>query len=155
MTISPVRRLRICRAVFALYLLVLFYVVLLMHGRSETFGDYNLIPGKSIRMFCEYFFRYHEFSFRYWFLNLFGNLLIFVPLGMLLPHLREGSGWRSVLVFSFLLSISIEALQYFSRLGEADVDDVLLNVAGAMLGCALNHLITRLLAHRSAKTKLS
>jgi glycopeptide antibiotics resistance protein len=74
-----------------------------------------------------------------------GNLVMFVPLGIMLPLLSER--WASakvVLTAALMASVSIELLQYAERwLGSprwSDIDDVLLNVTGALLGYGLVRL---------------
>lgn len=67
--------------------------------------------------------------------NLLGNLVLFVPLGLLLPALHaELRSARLVAAFSLGVSLLIEALQYASGQRVADVDDVLLNTLGGCLG---------------------
>ena len=68
-----------------------------------------------------------------------GNVLWFLPLGLLLPKLwpqRFACG-RAVLGVALLLSVSIEVLQWLFGNGISDVDDVIFNVAGAWLGWRL------------------
>jgi glycopeptide antibiotics resistance protein len=77
--------------------------------------------------------------------NARGNVLLFFPLGVLIPliwtHLRF---WRGVLI-ALALSVSIELVQYLSSAWgsyrAADVNDVILNVFGACLGLALASLL--------------
>jgi VanZ like family len=60
-----------------------------------------------------------------------GNLMLFAPLGVLGPMLL-GLRVRGVVVVAALVSASVEVGQYLLRTGRAaDVDDILLNVAGA------------------------
>ena len=70
--------------------------------------------------------------------NLGGNVLMFVPLGFLLPgvgpRLRR-FGW--LLLGAVLLIVSVELIQWLSLLGSCDVDDLILNLAGIGLGFAL------------------
>jgi glycopeptide antibiotics resistance protein len=67
--------------------------------------------------------------------NLFGNLGLLLPLGLLgpiaLPALRRW--WRIALV-ALLYSVAIELIQLAVPDRSADIDDVIVNVAGAMLG---------------------
>jgi glycopeptide antibiotics resistance protein len=73
-----------------------------------------------------------------------GNVLVFVPFGVLLPAIFPGvrRWWRMTLA-GLALSASIELSQlavslllgYWYRM--TDIDDVLLNVAGVLLGYAL------------------
>jgi glycopeptide antibiotics resistance protein len=77
--------------------------------------------------------------------NAAGNVLLFFPLGILLPlvwgRLRF---WRGMLI-AIALSSSIELAQYFTRAWgsnrSADVNDVILNGLGACLGLALVYLL--------------
>jgi len=67
--------------------------------------------------------------------NFLGNLGVFAPFGILLPVVRRGKTTAGqVARWGFLLSAGIELAQYGSGRRVADVDDVLLNVAGGLLG---------------------
>lgn len=67
-----------------------------------------------------------------------GNLLWFLPLGLLLPQLwPKRLGGAAVGAAALLLSGSIEVLQWLFGSGVSDVDDVLFNVTGAWLGWRL------------------
>ncbi len=77
--------------------------------------------------------------------NLFGNLLWFVPFGFLLPIVRkQKTSKEGILVNSIMLSLSIEVLQYIFQTGFSDIDDILINVAGAYLGFLLFEMCHRL-----------
>ncbi|HEX7980549.1 MAG TPA: VanZ family protein [Gemmatimonadaceae bacterium] len=73
--------------------------------------------------------------------NARGNVALFIPLGFLLPLVFRRLRFWSALLVAAALSISIELLQYLSRGWGvnrlADVNDVILNVAGACLGLLL------------------
>lgn len=77
--------------------------------------------------------------------NARGNVMLFFPLGILLPLVwRRLRFWRGIQV-AIALSSSIELLQYLSSAWgsyrSADVNDVILNVVGACLGLALVSLL--------------
>jgi glycopeptide antibiotics resistance protein len=77
--------------------------------------------------------------------NARGNLLLFIPLGILLPLLwRRLRFWRGLQI-AIAVSCSIELLQYVSRswgsYRTADVNDFILNVLGAGLGLGLVTLL--------------
>lgn len=71
------------------------------------------------------------------------NVLLFLPLGVFLPALwQKYRDWRSTAVFGFALSLGIELLQTFC--GRAtDVNDLITNTAGCMLGFIAVRLILR------------
>ncbi|PZN12445.1 MAG: hypothetical protein DIU69_03540 [Bacillota bacterium] len=67
--------------------------------------------------------------------NLVGNVVLFIPLGVLLPAVLPAFGrLRAVTAASFLLSLSIELFQLVTGAGQFDVDDLLLNMGGAVAG---------------------
>ena len=77
--------------------------------------------------------------------NAKGNILLFFPLGILIPLVwRRLRFWRAIQV-AIGVSITIELLQYASRAWGSyravDINDVLLNVFGACLGLALVYLL--------------
>jgi glycopeptide antibiotics resistance protein len=81
------------------------------------------------------------------FSNLVGNVLAFVPLGLLLPVAARRLPWPFVLLAGAALSIAIEATQYVLSINvghgyrAADVDDVIVNVTGTVVGLALYGLL--------------
>jgi glycopeptide antibiotics resistance protein len=71
----------------------------------------------------------------YWVGQMVGNLLLLLPLGLLGPIVLPWMDrWLRVLVASLALSSAIELAQLWVPDRSADVDDLLLNVVGAMLG---------------------
>ena len=66
------------------------------------------------------------------------NVVVFVPVGILLGSLvRVKSSWLIVLFIGLCISISIEAMQYFFHKGFAEMDDVMHNTLGCILGYML------------------
>lgn len=79
--------------------------------------------------------------------NTIGNIVLFVPLGILLPLLA--TRFRSitkVILAAACLSLSIETIQFVLRfIGSpraVDIDDVLLNTLGACLGFAVYRMVS-------------
>ena len=70
--------------------------------------------------------------------NTFGNILLFIPLGILLPLLSKRMSLRRLLITAFLFSLMIETTQfissYFGVYRYADIDDIILNTSGACIG---------------------
>lgn len=64
---------------------------------------------------------------------LIGNIIMFIPFGLLLPLIREQKTFRYVIKCCFLVSLIMEILQPI--LGRSfDIDDILCNVIGAIIG---------------------
>ena len=60
---------------------------------------------------------------------------MFVPLGLLLPFVNDrAKGLKNCVVMTFALMMLVETVQLFTLLGSFDIDDLLLNIIGAMLG---------------------
>jgi glycopeptide antibiotics resistance protein len=86
--------------------------------------------------------------------NLLGNVAAFVPLGVLLPTALgvRASAWR-VVAAGAALSGSIELAQYASGRRVADVDDLILNTAGTLLGYAALRAARAIAPGRSASAR--
>ena len=73
-------------------------------------------------------------SLRYTVLNLLGNLCAFMPLSFLLPALfRCMRRWYCFFSAVLLTVVAVEGLQFWLMVGSCDIDDVILNVGGAMI----------------------
>ena len=122
---------------FLLYLAILIYLLFF----SETYGRrgaadrayrYNLQPFQEIRRFVRY---WRQVGFSAALTNLGGNVLGFLPFGFFLPALMSRMRrLLPVLVLGFLVSLSVELIQLVTRVGIFDVDDLILNTLGALLG---------------------
>jgi len=67
--------------------------------------------------------------------NLIGNIALFVPLGFLIPLIyRHTLTWKHILFIAFTVSMALESAQIILRVGVFDVDDIILNVLGAIVG---------------------
>ncbi len=65
------------------------------------------------------------------------NVFLFVPLGLSLPFVFGGATGKRILLtilIGFLLSVTVEAIQYFASLGMAETDDVIFNTLGTTIG---------------------
>ncbi|MBD8497854.1 VanZ family protein [Paenibacillus arenosi] len=129
--------------VFILYLLYATYLLFFGFYRAmDMSGKYaiNLVPFQTIK---EYMFHLEYYPFDVWFNNLFGNVLLFLPLGFLIPLLLPVfKRWWIIVLLSFVLTVTIEMLQYGLQLGTLDVDDMILNIGGGWLGFGL-HIVAR------------
>ena len=71
----------------------------------------------------------------FWFMQIFLNILLFVPFGFLLPivseHLRKP---LLPVLAGFLFSVGIETMQYITGRGLTEADDVINNTIGAIAG---------------------
>ena len=111
-----------------------YHILRLWDKRVITFGlsSANFIPFKTIKMYIRYRSSLNSFA------NLFGNLFILTPLGILLPF-----AWRKkhsvflITAIGFLVSMAVETLQLVLGVGAFDVDDLILNTLGVIVGYIL------------------
>ena len=132
-----------------IYLMVLAYVCFWSEGYGRTdvqnIYRYNLIPFKEIMRF----YTYRELvGVEAFLLNLFGNVLAFIPFGVMVPIVRrKNRKFLRVLGMTFLLSLFIECIQLIFRVGSFDVDDLILNTLGGVIGyivfCVMNWIRRR------------
>jgi glycopeptide antibiotics resistance protein len=124
------------RILFFVYLLLLFYFLFFSEkmGRLATGAEYRY----NLTLFLEIrrFYKYRKLvGYQAFFLNIFGNIIAFMPFGMLMPRLSErANNWFFVTVLAFGLSLVVEVIQLIGRFGCFDVDDLLLNTIGGLLG---------------------
>ena len=107
---------------FIIYILSLFYIV--------TFQDVNY--GTSNFTLFKEMFRY-EFGSPLFVKNVLGNILLFIPLGFYISYYLRSESSISTLIITVLSSITIESPQLV--IGRVfDVDDIILNVIGGIVG---------------------
>jgi len=83
--------------------------------------------------------------------NILGNIIGFIPLGILLPILlRRPHRARKTVGTIFLISLLFETIQLVTNLGVFDVDDLILNTFGGAIGYVLYFFSKKLMYMESA-----
>ena len=91
--------------------------------------DDNLVPFHTLAIY------WRNLGSEFWMRNLFGNLALLLPLGLLGPiALPALDRWWRIALVALLYSVAIELIQRLVPARSADIDDVIVNVAGALLG---------------------
>lgn len=81
----------------------------------------------------------------YVFENIFGNILMFVPLGFLLPILStKMQKWYWTVFVGAVVSLGIEVSQLF-LVRSTDIDDLILNTCGVVLGYICYKMIQKMI----------
>ncbi len=78
--------------------------------------------------------------------NFLGNIVLFIPVGALLP---EVTGWKKMwelVIAGVGLSLMIETIQLITSRGCFDLDDVLLNGLGTVMGYGIYKVAKKLFA---------
>ena len=134
-------------AILFCYLIVVFGATLGSRGDLYQ-GSVNLYP------FSAYRKAWNSFSITAW-RNIILNILMFVPLGFLLPIFSEKfrKAWKTYLV-GFMLTLGIECIQYFTGRGILEIDDIIGNTAGTMIGYGLITLLLYVIGRLRNKTSI-
>lgn len=123
----------ICYILFLIKLLILSRVSLLdLFNSQRTLNrSINLIPFHSI---TEYISGSTANLKRFAFSNVVGNIVIFIPLGIYLPLLKKDKRVITNLLFIFIVSLFVEIIQGLLGIGASDIDDIILNSLGGLVG---------------------
>lgn len=133
------------KILFAIYLCIVAYIVFFrgpFRPGLSVFGmklfseahlqSVNLIPFRNIaRVFSDIHNRLIRVDTGV--MNIGVNLLLLFPFGVLYPAITKRSVKRTILT-GLLFSVGIEIMQFFTMTGFTDIDDVLMNTAGAAIG---------------------
>lgn len=127
---------KICLVLFAIYVMILAYFLFFSdgYGRTVTYEEYryNLVPFQEIKRFYIYSARVGIVAS---ITNIAGNIVAFMPFGALLRWVRnQKTSAFAALGYTFLFSLAIELVQLVTRVGVFDVDDLILNTLGGLLG---------------------
>ena len=127
---------RALRISFVLYLIVLAYFLFFSerYGRTDIKSDYhyNLEPFKEIKRFIQY---RSQLGWESFIVNIFGNVLAFAPFGFFLPIVSsENRTFFGATLYSFECSLCVELIQLTFQVGTFDVDDLIMNTVGGILG---------------------
>ena len=121
-------------AYFALLIFFMFFSDELGRKMGTGVRRMNTHPFNEIRRFWAMRFTY---GWKYTLMNIGGNILIFVPFGFLIPMSSKNKITRNFFVVTLLaimFSGAIEVVQILTKVGAFDIDDIILNTAGAITG---------------------
>ena len=122
--------------VFIIYILLLYQ--LLTSTELNTTSGLNIIPFTEI-------FRYKIGSTLFLY-NVVGNILIFVPFGYFVSGYVKATRFSHILLISTVTSLTVELVQL--QIGRSfDIDDIILNVAGSVIGFLLYIGLTAIKKH--------
>lgn len=115
-----------------IYMLCLFHVVTY---QDINYGLSNFIPFKEI-------FRY-DIGSELFIKNVLGNILLFIPYGFFVCYFLKNKKLPLIIILTTIVSTTIEIVQYY--IGRVfDIDDIILNVCGGIVGCFLYILLDKI-----------
>jgi glycopeptide antibiotics resistance protein len=98
-------------------------------GGPDANGQANFLPFKTILPYL--------LGYKGWVIagiNLFGNIGLLVPVGFLIPLACQKMTWKKTLIIAVASGLIIEGMQVIFRVGIFDIDDVILNGLGVIIG---------------------
>ena len=107
------------------YTILLFNMVIF--ARYNIINSYNIIPFKSIIEICSKGNLYTII------INIFGNILIFMPLEYFIIELFKVEKGSLNFLISFFIILTIEIVQFIFKVGVLDIDDLILCTMGMMI----------------------
>ena len=112
-------------AIFVITVLAIIYSTI--YSRTENFQTPIFIPFHSFLEAKE-----NPELYR----TIFMNMFLFAPFGLSLPNIlpKKAHPVAATVIIAMLLSVSIEAIQYYLCLGRCEMDDVIFNSLGAFVG---------------------
>jgi len=125
--------------VTVIYAFIMIKLLFLRFRYSWDFYLYNLTPFETIK---QYVYNRNHYNFDTWMKNLFGNIVLFIPLGFIIPLINK----RFMRILLFLLVVLtilliVELVQMLTRVGSFDIDDIILNSFGALIGFSITKVL--------------
>lgn len=107
---------------FIIYILLLYHLLLSTENASSGM---NLIPFREMTRY--------SLGSKAFFYNVIGNIVLFIPFGYFVSDYLKAKEIHHILLVSILISLTAELIQF--KIGRAfDIDDIILNVLGAIMG---------------------
>ena len=134
---------RIAKITFILYIALMLWLLFGQRVSNDVQGGYwdelsqniNLVPFRTIGRYIDRLYNSAGKLNHQAVINLGGNVIMFIPLGFLLPFVSDrAKGLKNCVVMTFVLLILVETVQLFTLLGSFDIDDLLLNMIGIFMG---------------------
>lgn len=133
------------------YLILLFKITVFRPGFSvqQLFQNGTV----NLELFTDYWNLLANRQYFRWTYLFVGNLIWFVPFGFFVPFLDvPRASFRKTALVGFLLSLLIETAQFVFGTGISELDDLILNTAGVLLGYALFRVYAGRKKHLSGKS---
>ena len=104
-------------------------ILLFFRPNGQSYGTLNLIPFDTI-----HFYLSGNVGYLIAFYNLGANIGLFIPFGLYYRYIKKTPSMKSLLLITICSISMIEWLQFITKRGSLDIDDLILNVLGVCLG---------------------
>lgn len=134
--ILPIQVLHTAASLYTCCLLVLLF----FRPKNQNYDTINLVPFDTIL-----FYLTGDVDFLIAFYNLAANICLFIPFGLYYGFWKQTPTTKQVLFISTCAITIIELMQFITKRGSLDIDDLLLNVLGVWCGFLLYPQIKKIL----------
>ena len=125
MTILFLNKIKVKDIISLLFIIYIVFLAYIVTSKQTIYFESNFMPFKEI-------FRY-DLTSTLFLKNIIGNILLFMPLGLLMAYKLNLKHFYSVLLLSLYFPFCIESVQLI--IGRVfDIDDILLNAFGTIIG---------------------
>ncbi len=144
---------KLIKILFSIYILFLIlFVVLKFDGNFERIislhnsiienekdglRNINLIPFRTMSPYLR------DITEPYAFKNIIANILVFIPLGFFISNKNPKNVFKALIICLGVI-LSIELIQLFFKIGFFDVDDIILNFIGSLLGVFISLFVRKM-----------
>ncbi len=144
---------KLIKILFSIYILFLIlFVVLKFDGSFERIislhnsiienekdglRNINLIPFRTMSPYLK------NITEPYAFKNIIANILVFIPLGFFISNKNPKNVFKALIICLGVI-LSIELIQLFFKIGFFDVDDIILNFIGSLLGVFISLFVRKM-----------
>lgn len=135
------------RFVFLIYFLVLVWIVMF----KMQFSIADLPHYRALNLDPFHDALKHPIRTR----EIIDNIIIFIPYGILMAMLREKRSFFAKIFPIFLTSLSFEVLQYIFAIGSTDVNDIITNTLGGILGLFIFWIFKKVFRRNAEKVVIT
>lgn len=108
----------------------------IIENEKDGLRNINLIPFRSISPYLR------NITEPYAFKNIAANILVFIPLGFFVSNKNSKNVFKALIICLGVI-LSIECIQLLFKIGFFDVDDIILNFLGSLIGMGINKILIK------------
>ena len=143
------KKLKVSKVV--LWSIFFIYMIIVL---GATIGDRTSgYESVNLHLFSSYKEAYNNFSLGEW-RNIILNILMFVPIGFIMPLLlKKCENWYITYLVGFGITLFIEILQLISKRGIFEIDDIINNTLGCVIGYGIVMIFISLFKRKKVNQK--
>lgn len=108
----------------------------IIENEKDGLRNINLIPFRAMSPYLR------DITEPYAFKNIAANIVIFIPLGFFISNKNPKNVFKALIICLGVI-LSIELIQLFFKIGFFDVDDIILNFIGSLLGVFISLFVRK------------